>query len=107
MALKASGRRLQLELLSASDITGRLFRLMAKLDYNGRAEEKSYYLLSRTFGGVVAMIVETLERQQRQDLKDIRRLSKTDYDRAAKEARERLISAKIIGSDGKLAKPYK
>lgn len=53
------------------------------------------------------MIVETLERQQRQDLKDIRRLSKTDYDRAAKEARERLLSAKIIGSDGKLAKPYK
>ena len=53
------------------------------------------------------MIVETLERQQRQELKDIRRLSKIDFERAAKEARERLLSAKIIGSDGKLAKPYR
>lgn len=47
------------------------------------------------------MIVETIERQQRQDLKDIRKLSKTDFDQAAKEARESLLSAKIIGPDGK------
>ena len=53
------------------------------------------------------MIVETLERRQKQDLKDIRKLSKTDFARAAQEARERLISAKIIGTDGKLAKPYR
>lgn len=57
------------------------------------------------FGSEAAMIVETLERRQKQDLKDIRKLSKTDFARAAQEARERLISAKIIGYDGKLAKP--
>ena len=53
------------------------------------------------------MIVATLEKQQRQDLKEMRELSKSDRDRAAREARSRLLSAKIISLDGKLAKPYK
>lgn len=54
-----------------------------------------------------AMIVATLERQQKQDLKEIRKLSKTDHARAVQEAKGRLLSAKIIQADGKLAKPYK
>ena len=53
------------------------------------------------------MIVATLEKQQQQDLKEIRKLSKSDYARAALEAKSRLLSAKIIAPDGKLAKPYK
>ena len=52
------------------------------------------------------MIVSTLEKQQ-QDLKEMRKLSKSDYARAAREAKSRLLSAKIIAPDGKLAKPYK
>ena len=64
-------------------------------------------MLFSVFGSEVTMIVETLERQQKKDLEDIRKLSKTDFARAAQEARERLISAKIIGTDGKLAKPYR
>lgn len=53
------------------------------------------------------MIVATLERRQQQDLKAMRKLSKADYARAAREAKNRLLSAKIIAPDGKLAKPYK
>ena len=52
------------------------------------------------------MIVATLERQQ-QDLNEIRKLSKQDYARAVQEAKNRLLSARIIATDGKLAKPYK
>ncbi|HJG30811.1 MAG TPA: hypothetical protein K8U80_05380 [Collinsella ihuae] len=53
------------------------------------------------------MIVATLERQQKQELKDIRKLQKSNYARAVQEAKERLISAKIIDANGKLAAPYK
>ena len=53
------------------------------------------------------MIVSTLERQQKQDLKEIRKLSKTDHARAVQEARDCLLSAKIIDADGKLAEPYR
>lgn len=53
------------------------------------------------------MIVATLERQQKQDLKETRKLSKTDHARAVQEARDRLLSAKIIDADGKLAEPYR
>lgn len=53
------------------------------------------------------MIVATLERHQEQDLKGIRKLSKTDNTRAVQEARYRLLSAKIIDEDGRLAEPYR
>lgn len=53
------------------------------------------------------MIVATLERQQKQDLKEIRKFSKTDNARAVQEAKNRLLSAKIIDVDGKLAEPYR
>lgn len=53
------------------------------------------------------MIVATLERQQKQDFNEIRKLSKTDHARATQEARDRLLSAGIIDVDGKLAEPYR
>ncbi|HJG61565.1 MAG TPA: hypothetical protein K8W21_01075 [Enorma massiliensis] len=53
------------------------------------------------------MIVETLERQQRQDIKDFKSLSKRDTRRARELARERLISAGILDKSGNLAKPYR
>lgn len=57
--------------------------------------------------GEVPMIVETLERQQRQDIKDFKSLSKRDTRRARELARERLISAGILDKSGNLAKPYR
>lgn len=57
--------------------------------------------------GGAAMIVATLERQRDQALRAMRKLFKEDYARAAREAKNRLLSAKIIAADGKLARPYK
>ena len=52
------------------------------------------------------MIVETLERQQKQDLAELRELVKGNRSSAAEMVREWLLSAKLIDKDGKLAQPY-
>lgn len=53
------------------------------------------------------MIVESLERQQKQDLLEFRALKQKDPKRAAEEALRRLTAAKIVDENGKLAKPYR
>lgn len=49
---------------------------------------------------------EELLRLQADRLEELRRLQATDPERAKREARERLVSAGLIGWDGRPAPPY-